>query len=223
MCNICFVWFRVYFIRYTISYTAFSFILFPGILLWKRDSNSSNLQSSKYNLHINQYEKRGSGWLVRFGCGRKTARACWILSTNDMSPSAVWHCTLERNYSSKSNTRNGQWHALDGKILETQSLIERSKHRSTRTKVATLANTSLVVSPTRPTDAVASDSLLLRQDDRNNDGGQHQQHWTDRRGGRIVDRTVRTLWAAAHFADVQQIRRNGVDDRLVEAFCWCGH
>lgn len=50
-------------------------------------------------------------------------------------------------------------------------------------------------------------------------GGEQEQTegGTDARS-HVVDGTVRTLRRAAHFADVEDVRREGVEDSLVESF-----
>lgn len=60
-------------------------------------------------------------------------------------------------------------------------------------------------------------SVVTRHDQHAGRDQQHHRHRVPDRG--VVDRTVRTLRAAAHLADVQQVRLQRVEQRLVEAFC----
>lgn len=50
---------------------------------------------------------------------------------------------------------------------------------------------------------------------------QHQHYGRWRTNRRIVYGTVRTLGAAANLADIEQIRRQGVENGFVEALCGC--
>lgn len=51
------------------------------------------------------------------------------------------------------------------------------------------------------------------------DAGQQHQHDRAREAdGNVVDRAVRALRAAAHFADVQQVGLQRIEDGLIEAF-----